>query len=105
MQKKWKLASGGERFLHHRNRSDKTVISGDTGPLHFAAALGVPTISLFGPSLAVQWAPVGEKHHALTGGVCGCDGNSPDCRSARHCLAEITPQRVFAVLEETLRAS
>jgi heptosyltransferase-3 len=80
-------------------------ISGDTGPLHFAAALGVPTISLFGPSLAVQWAPVGEKHHALTGGVCGCDGNSPDCRSARHCLAEITPQRVFAVLEETLRAS
>ncbi len=27
-------------------------ISGDTGPLHFAAALGVPTISLFGPSPA-----------------------------------------------------
>ena len=26
-------------------------ISGDTGPLHFAAGLGVPTISLFGPTL------------------------------------------------------
>ena len=27
-------------------------ISGDTGPLHFAAGLGVPTIALFGPSFA-----------------------------------------------------
>jgi len=80
-------------------------ISGDTGPLHFAAGLGVPTISLFGPSLAVQWAPIGEKHHSLTGGACRCDGNFPDCRSATHCLAEITPQRVFASLEKALPAS
>ena len=80
-------------------------ISGDTGPLHFAAGLGVPTISLFGPSRAVQWAPIGDKQHSLTGGACACDGNFPDCRSARHCLAEITPQQVFAVLQEALRAS
>ena len=34
-------------------------ISGDTGPLHFAAGLGVPTISLFGPdfssALGADW--------------------------------------------------
>jgi len=74
-------------------------VSGDTGPLHFAAGLGVPTIALFGPSRAVQWAPIGEKHRSLTGGVCGCDGNSPDCHSSKHCLAEITPEQVFAALE------
>ena len=74
-------------------------VSGDTGPLHFAAGLGVPTVSLFGPSLAIQWAPVGERHRSLTGGACGCDGNSPDCHSTRHCLAEITPQQVFVALE------
>lgn len=74
-------------------------VSGDTGPLHFAAGLGVPTVALFGPSRAAQWAPIGEKHRSLTGGVCSCDGNSPDCHSARHCLAEITPEQVFAALE------
>jgi len=74
-------------------------VSGDTGPLHFAAGLGVPTVALFGPSRAAQWAPIGDKHRSLTGGVCNCDGNSLDCRSARHCLAQITPQQVFAALE------
>ena len=74
-------------------------VSGDTGPLHFAAGLGVPTVALFGPSRAAQWAPIGEKHRSLTGGVCGCDGNASDCHSARHCLAEITPEQVFAALE------
>jgi len=80
-------------------------VSGDTGPLHFAAGLGVPTISLFGPSRAVQWAPIGHKHHSLTGGACSCDGNSPACRAARHCLARITPQQVFEVMQAVLRAS
>lgn len=74
-------------------------ISGDTGPLHFAAGLGVPTISLFGPSPAAQWAPIGRKHHVFTGGECRCDGNSPNCDAPVHCLAEITPERVFAVLK------
>lgn len=78
-------------------------VSGDTGPLHFAAGLGVPTISLFGPSRAVQWAPVGPKHHSLTGAACSCDGNVPDCRSARHCLAQITPPQVFEALQAALR--
>ncbi|MGH8738723.1 MAG: glycosyltransferase family 9 protein [Burkholderiales bacterium] len=80
-------------------------VSGDTGPLHFAAGLGVPTISLFGPSRADQWAPIGQKHHSLTGGACSCDGNSPDCRSARPCLAQITPQQVFEALQAALHAS
>ena len=56
-------------------------ISGDTGPLHFAAGLGVPTISLFGPTPPVRWAPIGEKHLALTGGTCGCDRNLFACAS------------------------
>ncbi len=76
-------------------------ISGDTGPLHFAAGLGVPTISLFGPTPPSRWAPIGEKHLTLTGGTCGCDGNSTVCTAARHCLAEISPERVFAALEKS----
>jgi ADP-heptose:LPS heptosyltransferase len=80
----------------------KVFISGDTGPLHFAVALNVPTISLFGPSPSVRWAPVGEKHQVLRGSPCTCNGRFPDCRSPRFCLAEISPEAVFAALQKTL---
>jgi ADP-heptose:LPS heptosyltransferase len=75
-------------------------ISGDTGPLHFAAGLGVPTISLFGPSSPVQWAPIGQRHQVLTGSACTCDGNLSVCQSASHCLAAISPEQVFAGLQQ-----
>ncbi len=74
-------------------------ISGDTGPLHFAAGLGVPTISLFGPSSPARWAPIGERHQILTGSSCACDGNLSVCQSANPCLAAITPDRVFERLK------
>jgi ADP-heptose:LPS heptosyltransferase len=85
-------------FLAVLNRA-KVFVSGDTGPLHFAAGLGVPTISLFGPSSAAQWAPFGRRHQALIGGPCGCDGNWSVCQSASHCLAAITPEQVFERLK------
>jgi len=80
----------------------KVFISGDTGPLHFAAGLGVPTISLFGPTSPARWAPVGKRHQILTGGVCGCDGNSAVCTAARHCLAEISPPKVLDALANVM---
>jgi ADP-heptose:LPS heptosyltransferase len=73
-------------------------ISGDTGPLHFAAGLGVPTLALFGPTSPARWAPVGDRHPFLTGGSCGCDGNSAVCTAAVHCLAKISPEQVFVAL-------
>ena len=79
-------------------------VSGDTGPLHFAAGLGVPTISIFGPSSPARWAPVGGRHQFLTGGTCGCDGNIGVCTAARHCLAEISPEQVLAALPKAFAA-
>lgn len=37
------------------------LVSADTGIMHLAAALGTPTIGLFGPNTPVCWAPVGES--------------------------------------------
>jgi ADP-heptose:LPS heptosyltransferase len=78
----------------------KVFVSGDTGPLHFAAGLGVPTISLFGPTKPARWAPIGPKHIALTGGKCVCDGKLAVCAAQKHCLAQIPPEQVFAALQQ-----
>lgn len=37
------------------------LISNDTGIMHLGAALGVPTVGLFGPASPQQWAPVGPR--------------------------------------------
>lgn len=75
-------------------------ISGDTGPLHFAAGLGVPTISLFGPSPPGRWAPVGARHQWLKGSACSCSGHSAICQGDAHCMAAISPERVMECLEK-----
>jgi heptosyltransferase I len=41
------------------------VVAADTGPLHLAAALGTPTIGLFGPTRAERNGPYGEKARAI----------------------------------------
>jgi ADP-heptose:LPS heptosyltransferase len=37
----------------------------DTGTMHIAAYSGCPTVSLFGPTAAWEWAPRGERHRAV----------------------------------------
>jgi ADP-heptose:LPS heptosyltransferase len=80
----------------------QVFVSGDTGPLHFAAGLGVPTLALFGPSSPAQWAPIGAQHRFLTGSPCTC-GNVGICENAKHCLAAITPEQVFAEMVKLAR--
>jgi ADP-heptose:LPS heptosyltransferase len=77
-------------------------VSGDTGPLHFAAGVGVPTLALFGATSPVLWAPIGARHRLLTGSPCSCSGNVGVCQSANHCLAAISPGQVLAGLQNIL---
>jgi ADP-heptose:LPS heptosyltransferase len=77
-------------------------VGGDTGPLHFAAGLGVPTLALYGPTSVQQWAPLGGRHAVLTGGACICSGHAHVCTSATPCIQEITPEHVVSGIERLL---
>jgi len=84
----------------------KLVIAGDTGPLHFAAGLGVPVIGLFGTKDSILRAlPIYERGCAVTGGSCTCQSDAAACDSLHPCMASISPNQVFdallAVLETT----
>ena len=81
-------------------RRASVFISGDTGPLHFAAGLGVPTISLFGPSSPARWAPVGNQHQFLAASACPCGAGTRVCVTTDFCLAAITPEQVFDCLNK-----
>lgn len=38
------------------------LVSNDTGVMHVGAAVGIPVLSIFGPTDPGQWAPVGPQH-------------------------------------------
>jgi heptosyltransferase III len=78
----------------------RLFISGDTGPMHFAAGLGVPTISLFGPSPAEKWAPLGKQHRALRAGKCNCGADTSVCLNPSPCMAAILPATVLRLVQE-----
>lgn len=80
------------------------VISGDSGVLHIAVGLGVPTVSLFGPGRALKWAPHGDRHHLLNRELacspCTTFGTTPPCPYDARCMQEISvPMVMDSVLQ------
>jgi ADP-heptose:LPS heptosyltransferase len=77
-------------------------ISADTGPMHIAAALGTPTVGIFGPSDPRRWGPLGPHTRVVRAGIwcspCNLIRNPPErCRGhVPDCLAAVTPDMVAA---------
>ena len=81
-------------------------VGGDSGPLHIAAAVGTPTLALFGPTDPGLVAPLGSEHRVLRLGLeCSpCYRLSPPdgCLHEHRCMRELEPEMVLqAVLEMT----
>lgn len=76
----------------------------DTAALHIAAAVGIPTVGIFGPSSWTNWAPRGRDHLVLKKGFScqpcsrkGCDGSENS-----RCLSELTAQEIHTMMEKIL---
>jgi ADP-heptose:LPS heptosyltransferase len=83
-------------------KSADAMISNDTGPMHFATALGVKSVAIFGPSLHQRWYPAGAEHRLLLAANCECIFGTFICRRRSHCLAQITPEAVLENLDKLL---
>jgi ADP-heptose:LPS heptosyltransferase len=45
------------------------LVCNDSGPMHIAGALGVPTVAIFGSGINRQFAPLGDQHQLVTAGL------------------------------------
>lgn len=78
----------------------------DSAPMHIAAAMGTPTVALFGPSGDKQWGPWGtaarvvtsQQHPCRPCGIDGCGGGK-----VSDCLVRLTPDEVHGAIRELLQ--
>jgi heptosyltransferase I len=86
------------------SRTAALMVSGDTGPLHIAAAAGTPVVAIFGPTDPARngpWAPgdlTVSRYEA-----CGCSYQRR-CRRAAWCLDEVPVAEVTAAIQRRLAA-
>jgi heptosyltransferase-2 len=83
------------------------AVSNDSGLLHVAAALGTPTVGIFGPTSPWHWAPLNpiaaviEAASALPCRPC----HKPVCRLGHHlCMRDIPADQVASAIRRTLAA-
>ena len=87
------------------------LITGDTGPMHLASAVGTPVVAIFGPSEPARYATGGSLDRVvrvdLPCSPCNrirrppsrCVGHTPDC------LVHVTASDVFDAAVSVLDAS
>ena len=81
------------------------AVSNDSGLLHVAAAIGTPSVGIFGPTSPWHWAPLNPLAatiETLTDVSCRpC--HKPTCRFAHHrCMREIPSSQVLTAVRRAL---
>lgn len=81
------------------------LVSGDTGPMHMATAVGTPVVALFGAADPARTGPVGSGHRVLQAHDVEC----VPCRSRKcsnnnylECMERITVDEVFKAIKSML---
>ena len=81
------------------------LISGDSGPMHLATAVGTPCVALFGSTDPNVTGPFDDASEAIYKDLsCSPCGNHPTCNGRYDCLREITPEEVVIATRRLLRA-
>jgi len=85
-------------------------IGNDSGPKHLAVALGIPTITIFGPTNPATWHPPDGPHVVIEveGLEClHCNANTCPLPGERHmrCMRDLPAERVIAAAGAMLRGA
>ena len=82
----------------------KVYISGDSAPLHVAAAMKVPVVALFGPTDPKRHMPPADKAIVINEHLKCSPCYSGECKIKTHaCMKQITADDVLAKVKELLK--
>jgi heptosyltransferase-2 len=82
-------------------RGATVTIGNDSGPVHVSAALGVPTVALFGPTSAAWTAPRGPAVRTVLGDIPCAPCFKRECPfGPPRCLARIEVDSVYEIVRD-----
>jgi heptosyltransferase-1 len=87
------------------SKAARVVVSGDTGPLHIAGAVGAPLVAIFGPTIAARngpWAPADRVVERTD--ECACLYRR-QCRRETRCIDDIGVDEVAGAVTARLSAA
>ena len=83
----------------------KTVISNDSGLMHIAAAIGTPTIGIFGPTSPYHWGPLNGLAATIKRATdLPCQPcHKPVCtQNDHHCMRDIPASQVVETAQRVM---
>lgn len=80
-------------------RKAKFVVSNDSGPMHIAAAIGVPVFAIFGPTNPLRTGPYGKGHSIIRKGVECSPCYKRSCRDIQ-CMEMIGVKEVADIIRQ-----
>ena len=83
-------------------KASKLFIGGDSAGIHISAAVGTPTVSIFGPASTFAWAPQGKQHAIIYNekiSCVPCDLKGCEGRGISRCLDELAVDEVISVVK------
>jgi ADP-heptose:LPS heptosyltransferase len=85
----------------------RVVISCDSGPRHLAAAVGTPTLTVWGPELPSRWHTYPQEKHPIVVKEVPCRpcGLSVCIEKNHECMVAIQPDEVIRELKKLLKQS
>jgi ADP-heptose:LPS heptosyltransferase len=110
------MPSCNVRVLAARISGLNVLLGNDSGPRHLASALGVPTVTLFGPEHPLEWHPYSvDRHPRLFIEPLPCrknaePGSPPWCGlqeciiEAHQCMTRIGSDEVFTEVKRVFES-
>jgi heptosyltransferase-2 len=79
------------------------MVCNNSGPLHLASALGLPTVSTMGPTDPIRWHPVGRGHVVVRKPLWCSPCGEGICPLGTHdCMAAISVEEMAAAVDEQM---
>lgn len=75
-------------------------VTNDSGLMHIAAGLGVPTVAIFGPTDPVATGPRGPKTRIIKHDIKCSPCLEPECPTDHRCMLSIEPEQVWEEMRD-----
>jgi ADP-heptose:LPS heptosyltransferase len=83
-------------------RECQLLLTNDTGTMHLAAALGIPTVSIFGSTCPIETGPLGDRHIVIQHKVPCSPCFERECPFGHYeCMSKISSEEVVAAVLKT----